>query len=101
MRLWDAEPPVFRLQLTGARGTIVAVCVVEARMGINADATLERAFIDTYLADRGYTRRALDDLPTEEREPLLRAALQFASLRLAEVESRARLLEEIQARERT
>ena len=69
-------------------------------MGTIADGALERAFIDGYLAERGHTLRSLAELPPPEREPLLRAAVQFASLRLTEVESRAHLIEDLGAKER-
>jgi len=54
---------------------------------------LERAFIDEYLASRGHTLRSIGDLPPAEREPLLRAATSAATLKLAEIEARAHLLE--------
>ena len=58
-------------------------------------AALERAFIDEFLATRGYTLRSVDRLPLLERQALLRAAAASATLRLAEIEARARLLDEI------
>jgi hypothetical protein len=56
---------------------------------------LERALIDEYLASRGHTLRSMDDLPPAEREPLLRAATASATLKLAEIEARAHLLERL------
>jgi hypothetical protein len=59
------------------------------------DARLERVFIDEYLEARGHTRRSVLELPPVEAETLLRAASEHASLRLAEIESRARYIDEI------
>lgn len=59
-------------------------------------AALERAFIDEFLARRGYTLRSVDRLPPGDREPLLRAAAGYATLKLAEIEARAHLINEIE-----
>jgi hypothetical protein len=56
---------------------------------------LERALIDEYLASRCHTLRSIDDLPQAEREPLLRAATASATLKLAEIEAGAHLLERL------
>jgi hypothetical protein len=61
-------------------------------------ATLERAFIDEFLARRGYTLRSIDRLPPGDREPLLRAAAAHATLKLAEIEARAHLINEIEVK---
>jgi hypothetical protein len=60
---------------------------------------LENAFIDEFLATRGYTLHSINRLPPGDRDPLLRAALRFASLRLAEVEARAHLVDEMGGQE--
>lgn len=54
---------------------------------------LERALIEEYLAGRGHTLRSLDALPPEERDAMLRAATTSATLKLAEIEARAHLLD--------
>lgn len=59
-------------------------------------AALERAFIDEFLASRGYTLRSIDRLPPGDREALLRAAAAHATLKLAEIEARAHLINEIE-----
>lgn len=59
------------------------------------DAGLERVFIDEFLEARGHTQRSVLELPPAEAESLLRAAAEHASLRLAEIESRARYIDEI------
>ena len=62
-------------------------------------ALLEKAFIDEFLATRGYTVRTVNRLPPGDREALLRAASRFASLKLAAVEARAHLLGHISGRD--
>ena len=56
---------------------------------------LERTLIDESLESRGHTLRSIDDLPPAEREPLLRAATASATLKLAEIEARAHLLDSL------
>ena len=57
--------------------------------------TLERALIEEYLATRGQTLRSIDALPPAERDLLLRAATASATLKLAEIEARAHLLDKM------
>jgi hypothetical protein len=59
------------------------------------DAGLERVFIDEFLQARGHTPHSVLQLAEPERAALLRAAAEYASLRLAEIESRARYVDEI------
>ena len=59
------------------------------------DAALERRFIDEFLESIGHTRRSAGELGTRDVSPLLRAASEYASLRLAEMECRARYADEI------
>jgi hypothetical protein len=56
---------------------------------------LERKFIDAFLESAGHTRRSAGELETRDFSTLLRAASEYASLRLAEIESRARYTDEI------
>jgi hypothetical protein len=56
---------------------------------------LERALIEAFLETRGYDRADLADLPQDKRESLLKEACAYASVRLAEVESRSHFLDEI------
>jgi hypothetical protein len=58
-------------------------------------AALERALIDEFLGRRGHTRPSLTALPAHEAAALLRAAAGYASLRLAEIDSRAHYVDEI------
>lgn len=57
---------------------------------------LERQYIEEFLKEKGYSLKTLNDLPEDERQELLRAACTYASLKLAEVESRSRFRQEIQ-----
>lgn len=58
-------------------------------------AQLERAFIAEYLHDRGLTLAALQELPEEQANALLREASLSASGRLSEVESRAHFVDDL------
>ena len=59
---------------------------------------LEHNLIDQYLAARGHTRQSLATLAGSEAISLLRAASEYASLRLAEMEARAHYVDEIRGR---
>ena len=56
---------------------------------------LELMYIDEYLQEKGYTRKELATLPEEETTKLMRKASRYASFKLEELESRARLLTKI------
>ena len=58
-------------------------------------AALERAFIDEFLRRLGHTPCSLQRLPMNQQTTLFRAASTFATLKLAEIESRARLVHDI------
>lgn len=58
---------------------------------------LEIKLIHEYLEGKGYTLAQLDGLPDDEKEQLMREACLYASLKLAEVESRAKFRHEINA----
>lgn len=58
-------------------------------------AQLERAFIEDYLRSRQHSLDTLKLLPADEADALLNQASLFASGRLAEVESRAHLVDEL------
>jgi hypothetical protein len=61
----------------------------------NPKADLEMMYIDEYLQGKGYSRKELATLPEEETSRLMIEASQYASFRLEELESRARLLTKI------
>lgn len=56
---------------------------------------LERHLIKEYLENKGYRLEDLTKLPVDKAKQLMREACQYASLKLAEVESRAQFREEI------
>jgi len=59
-------------------------------------AALERRLIDEFLESAGPARRSAGGLGgTSEVSPLVRAASEYASLRLAEIECRARYTDKI------
>jgi hypothetical protein len=58
-------------------------------------AELEVKYIAEYLHEKGYSIRELNELPEAEAIRLRTEASQYASLKLAELESRARLRRKI------
>ena len=56
----------------------------------NPKSDLEMMYIDEYLRGKGYSRKDLDTLPDQEATRLMIDAYQYASLKLAELEARAR-----------
>jgi len=56
---------------------------------------LERRFIREYLLDKGYRLEELKKLPEEEAKQLMSEACKYVSLKLAEIESRAKFREKI------
>jgi hypothetical protein len=56
---------------------------------------LEKNIIQEYLSQKGHTLESLHKLPHDEAQRLMREACTYASLKLAEVESRARFRDEI------
>ena len=59
------------------------------------EAALERALIDDYLKQKGYAFTDLCKLPEKEAKVLMIEACRYASLKLAEVESRDTFQKEI------
>lgn len=58
---------------------------------------LERKYIEDYLKSQGASLENLGKLPKEEQQHLMREASKYASLKLAEVESRAKFRDDIHA----
>ena len=58
-------------------------------------AALERALIDEFLELGGFTRHSVGQLPAREAARLLSTACEYASLRLAVIESRAQYVDEM------
>ena len=58
-------------------------------------AALELRFIDEFLGSVGHTRRSAMQLGTSEVSALLKAASEYASLQLADIEAKAHYVSEI------
>jgi hypothetical protein len=58
---------------------------------------LERKYIQEYLQSQGASLEGLGKLPQDEQQRLMREASKYASLKLAEVESRAKFRHDIHA----
>jgi hypothetical protein len=58
----------------------------------NLKADLEMMYIEKYLGEKGFSLKELARLPEEEATRLKIEASQYASFKLEELESRARLL---------
>gem|GEM_PF-1430042 len=69
----------------------------ETRSALRPDVPLERQLIDEFLQSKGTTLQEARRLPPEEYSQLMRQAVTYAALRLAEFEARARLLKLIHA----
>ncbi len=58
-------------------------------------AYLEKALIEAYLHGRGYSLESLKDLPEAEAKELMKAASTYASSHLADLEGKARFVQEL------
>lgn len=58
---------------------------------------LERQLIEEYLKSKGYTMRDLENLPKDTAHQLRIEACRYASLKLTEIESRAKFRKDIRA----
>lgn len=61
-------------------------------------ARLEEELIAEFLEGRGHTRESVRALPDTERHAIMREASLHASMRLTEVESRARYVDDLHGR---
>ncbi len=59
------------------------------------NALLEKALIEEYLKEKGYTHEDLKKLPADAVEKLMKEASQYASLKMEEVQARARFIKEL------
>lgn len=59
------------------------------------EAGLERAYINEYLKGKGYNQHDLESLPPEIARQLRIEASMYASTKLAELETRSRLVRDI------
>ena len=60
------------------------------------DASLEKALIQEYLDEQGYSLEKLQHLPERVVRQLMKEATRYASLKMEEIEARAHLVDEIQ-----
>ncbi|HKB09640.1 MAG TPA: hypothetical protein VKD69_03260, partial [Vicinamibacterales bacterium] len=58
-------------------------------------AHLEQALIEDFIRQRGHNPERINELPSDERDALLRQATIYAAAKLAEVEARAHYVHEI------
>ena len=58
-------------------------------------AAMEKALIEAYLKAKGYSLKGLSELPKEQARELMLEACEYASLRLAQVESTAHFRDKI------
>jgi hypothetical protein len=61
-------------------------------------AALERALIAEFLGDLGHTPHSIQALPLDQQKDVMRFAATYATLKLSEIEARARYFDEIEAR---
>ena len=59
------------------------------------NAVLEKALMDEYLHERGYSLEKLKELPKEMFEELMKDATRYASLKMEEIQARAHFVDEI------
>ena len=58
--------------------------------GEGPQSSMERKYVEEYLQEKGYSLRKLQTLPEEQAKALMREACRYASLKLAEVEAKAK-----------
>jgi predicted transcriptional regulator len=59
------------------------------------NALLEKALIEEYLQEKGYSHEDLKTMPADVVEKLMKEASQYASLKMEEVSARAHLIKEL------
>lgn len=59
------------------------------------ETALERNLVEAFLNEKGYQWKDLECLPADVVKTLMQGACQYASLKLAEIESKLRFREEI------
>jgi len=62
-------------------------------------AKLEKSFIEAFLATKGYSIKDLESLPRQTVKILMTEACMYASSKLAEVETRSRLVHDLHGEE--
>lgn len=59
------------------------------------NAVVEKALIQEYLKEQGYSLEELKNLPTAVAKKLMKEASRYASLKMEEVEARAHFVQEL------
>jgi hypothetical protein len=59
------------------------------------ESTLERQLVENYLKEKGYSLESLHKLPPDQAKELMKEACTYASLKLAELESKSKFRDEI------
>lgn len=70
---------------------------VEPCMSEGPQSALEKQLVEDYLVSKGYTKERLQHLPQEVVKMLMKEACTYASLKLAELESKSKFREDIRA----
>lgn len=69
---------------------------IERCAGEGPQSALEKRLIAEYLADKGYKAEDLQQMNPEQAKELMQEACRYASLKLAEVESKTKFRKDIQ-----
>lgn len=69
--------------------------VMETEPAEDPKAMLEKALIEEFLKEKGYTHEDLKKMPAEAAGKLMKEASQYASLKMEEVEARAKFVKEL------
>ena len=69
--------------------------VVDTEPVEDPNAMLEKALIEEYLKEKGYSHEDLKKLPAKLVEKLMKEASQYASLTMEEVKARAHFVKEL------
>ncbi len=70
--------------------------ILDAEPVEDPNAMLEKALMEEFLKEKGYSLEGLKGLSAELAEKLMKEASQNASLKLEEVEARAKFVKELQ-----
>jgi len=70
---------------------------IDKCMSEGPESALEKQLVEDYLKSKGYTREALHQMPPETVKELMKEACTYASLKLAELESKSKFRDEIRA----
>jgi len=81
--------------LQGSEDDMTAKPVERAEPVEDRNALLEKALIKEYLQSKGFLLEEIRKLPKDIANKLMKEASQYASLKMEEVEARARFIEEL------